>query len=50
MAEGLQYRVSFEHDLKEDNVKVVVVETAADILRDEEEAQERDEEQKKYLG
>jgi hypothetical protein len=50
VAEGLQYRVSFEHDLKEDNVKVVVVETAADILRDEEEAQARDEEQRKYLG
>jgi hypothetical protein len=50
VAEGLQYRVSFEHDLKEDAVKVVVVETAADILRDEEEAQGRDEEQKKYLG
>ncbi len=50
VAEGLQYRVSFEHDLKEDNVKVVVVETAADILRDEEEAQSRDGEQKKYLG
>ena len=50
VAEGLQYRVSFEHDLKEENVKVVVVETAADILRDEEEAQARDEEGKKYLG
>lgn len=50
VAEGLQYRVSFEHDLKEDNVKVVVVETAADILREEEEARQRDEEEKKYLG
>ena len=50
VAEGLEYRVSFEHDLKEDNVKVVVVETAADILRDAEETQGRGEEQKRYLG
>ncbi len=50
VAEGLQYRVSFEHDLKEDNVKVVVVETATDILREEEEAQAREEAQKRYLG
>jgi len=48
-AEGFQYQVTFEHDLKEDNVKVVVVETAADILREEEESQTREEEQKKYL-
>ncbi len=32
VAEGFQYRVAFEHELNQDAVKVVVVESAADVL------------------
>ncbi len=48
VAEGFPYQVSFEHELPEESVKVVLVETADDLLDESADAEDR-ESKRRYL-
>jgi len=50
MEEGFQYNVAFEQDLKDEAVKVVVVESPGDILDSESEAEARSDQSRHMNG